>query len=190
MSLTDHAEELEVFRELNGGRRMPWSGRREVIDRIFPSVERLDWKKAFDGDIELLGRLLRDILKLDSAIPGKPGPRVVMDFPEGIARLRQLMGEDFSVLAFAQAFDALAAPRSLRHLEYRTGIGRNRLNKLLRGHTPTGPEMEQIAQAFGKHPSYFVEWRAGYVLAAIQRKLAEAPESTVGFYRRIAGASA
>jgi hypothetical protein len=46
--------------------------------------------------------------------------------------------------------------------------------------------MTAVAVAYGKDPSYFVEYRKVAVLKAMARCFDNAPESTVDFYRSLA----
>jgi transcriptional regulator with XRE-family HTH domain len=173
--------ELAVF-----DRKMPWDERRRLIQRQFRPEGPLDWGAAFKEDLHLMARILRDILKLGAAEPGRPGPRPAIDYETGIKRLRQLMGTDYALVSFAEAFGSLAGGRSLSHLARRTDISRSQVHRLLRGEAqPTAEEMAKVAKAFDKHPSYFVEFRAAAVAGALHERLMTAPESTIGFYRTI-----
>lgn len=181
-------ERLEPFAELNARPgRVPWNQRFELIREQFPSVARLDWQKAFETDMGLFARIVEDILKLDAAEPGRPGPRPGLEYREAATRLRKLWGLDYATAPFTHAFQALCAARgySLRQLARKTHLSRSELHRFQQGlDVPTAQEMEAIAGAFDKHPSYFVEWRMGYILALLAEHMAEVPEASVGFYRK------
>lgn len=188
--------DIERFKKMNAqeksqGKRVPWKERYAVVVEQFPSVETLDWERAF-RDPELLGRVLRDILKADQA-QGKqsgPGPRPVLDGAEGFERYRQLAGDDYAYVPFVEAFKALVGDRSIRHVSSITGINPTMVFKLLHGQRePDLYLMEEIASGFKKHPSFFMEYRVAYIIGSLAHFITKAPETTVSLYDRIRKAS-
>lgn len=152
----------------------------------FGSVERLSWRKAFSSDIDLFGRLVKDILKLDQAQPGRPGPRPALDYDQGVARLRQYMGQDYAIEPFRPAFKHLANGRSIRALARKTGLSKNHIHRLTTGEMePDVFSMGEIAKAFSKNPSYFMEWRAMWLANAIVNRVMENPEASITLYRKM-----
>lgn len=131
-----------------------------------------------------MGRAIRETIRVDGT-PTRRGARPLLDADDGMARFRQLFGEDYTTLDFAEAFRILAGARSLTALARRTGLSRSQVHRLLAGSAPTGREMEMVAQAFGKLPVYFVEYRIGLVCAAMAEHLARAPETSVGLVRQL-----
>lgn len=177
--------DLSAFREVNK-EKITWGQRIGLIQKQFPSVVKTDWYKIFDSDPVILGRLINDILKVDQAVPGRPGKRPAIEAEAAETRLRQLVGDDYSILPFAEAFRALAANRSIRALAFKTGIDRNLVHRLLQGEaTPTTEIMQIVAKAFNKEPGYFYEYRIAYIFGVMFYKLESIPESTVPFYRRL-----
>lgn len=175
-------QDLEKFQKLG---KIPWEDRLALIHKEFPNSSQLDWARAF-GDIDLLGRVLRDILKTDQSKPGRSGPRPALDRKQAESRLRQFLGADYTLLEFRDAFRVLADGRSHRHLATKIGLDRNLVQKLLAGKKdPDLPTIESIAQAFGKDPSYFLEYRVNYILGALGKQMYNAPEITVDLYKRI-----
>jgi len=187
MTLEATAEALRVFGELNSKeKRVPWSERRRLISHYFPSVDRLDWMEVFRQDPGLMGRIINDILKLDAAVPGKPGKRPGLDQKDAERRLATLLGERYSELPFPQAFRNLAGERSVRHVATKTGLNRNTIHRLMTGtQVPDEWEIEQIAAAFDVAPSYFTEYRMAAVVGFIYSQLMRNPEATVIFYKKI-----
>jgi len=170
------------------GKKLGMERRLELIHREFPATVSLDWKRAFDNDVDLFGRIVRDILKLDQVVPGRPGPRPDPEPDRAMGLLRQLMAEDYISLPFDEAFTILADQRSLTQLERKVGLPRTIVRRLMRGiRSPTMVEMASVAEAYGKHPSYFVEFRAAVIAGAIVLRLEGAPETSIGLYRRIVG---
>lgn len=176
--------DLTEFEELG---KVPWEVRAEKIAERFPTVATLDWEAALERDVDLFGRIVRDILKLEQAVPGRPGPRPSLDVPTATRRLQQFFGRDFTIEKFPAAFRVLAGDRSVRHLAALTDLNRNCVHKLLQGtQKPDGYTMSQVAEAFGKHPSYFLEWRLLYLTYAMWRRLEWSPETSIDMYRRVA----
>ena len=179
--------ELDFFADLNAATpKVSRSERQALIREHFPSVEQLDWARAFTADVALMGRLIRDILKLNAAEPGRPGPRASVEYRDGVSALRQLIGDDYCHEPLARALAMLRGDRSLRALSVKIGCSKSQVVRLLAGEVdPTPVQMQRTATAFGKHPSFFLEWRAGAVAAAIGRQLADSPEASVVAYRQL-----
>lgn len=182
---------LAVFLELNAKgkkKKAPWQERVKVVDEVFPSYARLDWIKAFNGDIELFARVLRDILKTDQTQPGRSGPRPNLDRDPALAKLREYMGDDYSDSHFGLALKALAKGQSLRGISRKTGIAFTTLQRHVTGERAIDMvTLERIARVYKKDPGYFLEYRVAYVLAALGDRMVISPETTVGLYRRIKG---
>ncbi len=166
--------------------KVSWEIRAKMIKAQFPSVENLNWDRALERDMDLFGRIMRDILKLEQAAPGRPGPRPSLDMAAAKRRMNQLLGNDYTLLPFKEAFRVLAGTRSTRHLASMTGLNRNTVQRLLKGDIePDGFEMAVIAETFGKHPSYFAEWRILYIANAIVTRLEWSPDTAVDIYRKM-----
>lgn len=178
-----NAERISPFKHLP--KKHPWEQRVALIREQFPSIDRLDWYRAFREDPELHGRIIADILKTEAAKAGKPGKRPALDPKEAAERYRQLFGEDFTVAPFTEAFLALVGDRSIRAIAHKTGLDRNYVHKLMKGADPTVEAMEKIAVAFKKDPGYFAEYRTLYITGVIARRLEEVPEASVSIYRKV-----
>lgn len=183
-------ERLAEFTELRAVERSTGKKnqkeRQRLIAENFPSVHALDWNKAFDNDIDLFGRIVRDILKIEQPQSGRPGPRLALEYEEGKHRLDQLMGEDYTTEPFVEAFKYLAADKSIRQLARKVDLDRNLVFRLLKGQVePDAFVMEQIAGGFSKHASYFLEYRLLRIKEALGKRMQWAPESTIGIYRKI-----
>lgn len=184
---------LEVFREVNEevaqGRKFPLERRYEIIREQFPSVVDLDWKAAFDRSPELWHRILNAIGQLGQITGGRSGPRPEPDVDRAIVDLRRLMGEEYATLPFHVVFTILADRRSLTQLGRKVGMDRMRVLRLKRNDRPPNIwEMEQIADAFGKHPSFFMEYRTAMIAGAIISRVEASPETSVHVYRKLVGA--
>lgn len=176
-------DKIDSFR----GQKMPWDKRVDQIKTTFPSVTNLDWRKVFQEDITILGNIINDIMRIDLAEPGKPGKRPNVDPLKASIRLRELQGDDYTMLGFTDSFKILAKNLSIRGLAAKTGLDRNVIVRLQKGGAPTAKEMEAVARGFKKDPGFFLEYRLSYLFGILYRKLEVNPEATVGFYRKIKG---
>jgi len=164
--------------------------RKKMLREKFPSTAHLNWSAAFDNDIDLLGHVLRDILRLDMA-PLQSGRRPGLEEVEARPSLDRLLGRDptdhpYSLLPFPATFRLLADGRSLRSLASKVGMAKSTVQRLRTGvEAPTPEEMERIAKSFHKQPAYFLEYRVQSITASIFDALGEDPETSIGFYERM-----
>lgn len=166
--------------------KMPWKERAEIIHKQFPSVNKLDWNKVFKTDPSILGRIVNDIIKQEQARPGTPGKRPSLDPAVASQRIQELSGEDYSLLAFSDAFTNLKGDRSIRHVADKVKLDKSLVHKLLHGRIePTMDQMETIARGFKKQPGYFHEYRVAYVLSMMSVLMNDGPESAIVQYRKI-----
>jgi len=182
---------LEIFHEYNKEKKTPWKERYDLIVSQFPSVTSIDWAKSFSQDIDLFGRIHRDIMRIDQVNQKTgPGPRPVLDEKTGWNRLQQIRGEDFSDFPFRETFRSLSGTRSLRHIATKVGISYVMVHRLLNGdREPDLWLLEQIAIAFKKHPSFFVEYRIAYILGAFGDQLDRSPETSIDLYKLLSRAA-
>lgn len=178
--------ELVPFIELNAIEKK--SGKKLVKERwslireYFPSYVKLDWHRAFARDSDLWGRLFKDVYERDLRELGEE-----KNTERARDRLRQLTGDDYSYDPFIRSLETLAGTRSVRHLATKLGLSPHMVWRLKNGtKEPDLFLIEQVAKAFGKDPSYFVEYRIAYVLGAIGDQMEIAPEMSVDMYRKIA----
>lgn len=175
--------------------RRDWAERIGRVKEEYPSIDGLDWEKVFRQDPGLMANIVHDILEVDayemaiaegSYSAGGRRPDITHD-AKSEQRLRQFRGEDHTTLVFAEAFTLMTGDMRLSTLARKTGISKTQVWRLLRAQVhPSADEMEKIATAFRRHPSYFAEWRMGWVLGILARRLETSPEATVGFYKRLA----
>ncbi len=180
-------EKIQPFRDADGNpRKMSRSEREVLIKEQFPSLQGLDWEHAFRKDTDLFGRIMRDVLKMDQREPGRSGPRRTLDYRQGMVSLREIMGEDYSLLPFDESFRVLAGKQSLRTISRKTGLSRTNCERLLNGTKfPELSDMTSAAKGYKKKPSYFLEYRAAVISAIITDRLRSAPESSIGYYRKL-----
>lgn len=179
--------DLSAFEQFKG-KKVPWDERVQLIKKVFPSTEKLDWKKLFRDDPALLGGIVNDIIKASQASPSRPGKRASVNSATTRSELRTLSGDDYSVEDFASTLRFLKGDRSIRATATKTGLDRNTIHRLLQGTMdPDAFLMESIATAFKKDPSFFVEYRVAWILNALGMQLENIPEASVHFYRKMRG---
>jgi transcriptional regulator with XRE-family HTH domain len=174
--------DLSEYREIG---KVPWEKRMERIRADFPYIDRFDWDRAFDRDVDLFGRVVRDILKLGQATPGRPGPRPGLDIHKAEKQVRSLFGDDHSVEPFPVALRNLDPRASVRQIARRAQIERTQLHRVLTGDKePDAYTMRACAYAYDKHPSYFAEWRTFYLTCALVRRLEANPDASIALYQQ------
>ena len=174
---------VEAFGEHT--KKLPWDERAELIRKNFPSVDRVHWGKVFKQDPTIAGRIINDIIKIGGGDRGKPGKRPSLGQAETAQKFRQILDEDYTMLPFTEAFKLMCKGLSIRGVAAKTGLNRNTVDRLLNGVTPSMENIEAIAVAFKKDPGFFLEYRLYYISASIFAKLAEAPESSIVFYKKL-----
>lgn len=166
--------------------------RADLMHERFPSTATLRWDKAFTNDPDLLGRVLRDILKLGSTPVGpRHGPRPDLDPVTDGPALDRLRGMDparhpYSLLPFTEAFAILTGTRSVRHVARLVSLEVTRVHRLRRGVVaPSMDDMERIALAFDHQPSYFVEYRVRSIQTALVVELDRRAAESIGYYESL-----
>lgn len=133
-----------------------------------------------------MGKLVNDILKADPADANRPGKRPSLDTKEASERFRKVFGGDFTMEPFDEAFRVLTQGKSIRHIARNVNLDKSMVHSLLRGDIePRMDIIETIAAGLRKHPSYFVEYRVGYILGIMQEKFYSNPETSVVFYKKL-----
>jgi transcriptional regulator with XRE-family HTH domain len=179
-------EKLEVFDELNSrDRKVPWRDRFEVIQNQFPSVVALDWEKVFRSDPTIMGNILNDIIKVEVAPKGRPGKRPALEKEQAREVLSRYKSEDYTLLPFAKAVNRLKETQSVRQFARKVSMSPTYAYNLMMGYRdPSVEDMELVASAYGKNPSYFYEYRVAYVTSLMAERMDYAPESSIIYYER------
>lgn len=165
--------------------RVPWKERVELIETQFPSAVSPDWNIILRDD-DIFGRILKDILKVDQMEPGRAGPRPNLDYERGMQTWNEMTGQDYSEFPFPRAFAALVGRQSRTTIARKTTLSRSKVTRLLTAvENPTPEELRAIAEAYGKKPAYFAEYRAEFIMAAIAARLAQESEMTVALYTKL-----
>lgn len=165
--------------------------RRKLMAEKFPSTQGVDWEKAFDNDMGLLGHLLRDILRLEMADPRQSGRRPSLEEKTATPALDRMLGKNYcdrpySLLAFGPTLVLLAGNRSVQSLATKLDLSKGQVHRYLQGvDTPTLQTMEHIARIFEKSPSFFFEYRVLTLATAFREHLDRAPETTIRLYEKL-----
>jgi len=165
-----------------------WEAKVETIAKLYPKSVALDWSEVFGQDPAILGRVINDVIKLDQRRVGRPGKRPSLAPNLTAQKLKELQGEDHTNLPFPEALKILTMGTPIKDVLGRLHVSRSHLyNVFERKSLPSLDIIEQAAIAFGKHPSYFLEYRVAYIVGILQSKLTSVPESSIVFYRKLAG---
>lgn len=187
--VADNDGRLEYIRSLDS--KLPWDQRLKEIRASIPTIEGFDWRRLFDKDIDVAGRLIRDVLKADQAVPGRPGPRPSLDRARAEPRLDEWFGKDptdrpYTTMIFADAFTLLTNKKSITQVARRTELPRTMVFRLLRGRIQPSVEIiEQVAKAYGKDPSYFTEFRIATIAATLIAGMSDSPDLTIRYYESL-----
>lgn len=165
--------------------RTAWEKKFKEIQSQYPDILNEDWSDLLRRDPDIFAKLLGDVLKFKGR-KSVPGKRPNLTREEGEKRLLRMADEDFAEGEFREAFRALTANRSIRSIANKTGLGKSYVQRLLKGdQQPTFATMEVIGQAYGKHPSYFREYRVARVLVVIDSLLSSSPETATSWYLKV-----
>lgn len=164
-----------------------WEQRIQNAHSTYPSTSsgltRDDTRRVVDGE-EVIARLLRDVLSIDN-VEVRRGQRPRLDPDEGRRLLNGLRGQDYTVEPFHVALRALAGTRSLQNLGRRTGLSKANLSRLLSNQKePRAEEMEAVAAAFDKRPTYFAEYRTILFADMVRERLASDPDHSAALVHR------
>lgn len=168
---------------------LSWKERRALIEDAFPMLDQVDWQSLFREDTGLLGRIVNDIIRVDaSSSVEKPrrGKRPNVGQEQAGVSLAQFQGMDYSMLPFMEAVNVLRGSLSVRGLASKVKLNKSRVQRLLEGNLePSMTDMQAIAQAFGRDPGYFLEWRKNMLLGALDQMMSRYPESSVTQYLKV-----
>lgn len=180
-------ETIAPFRKMNDSdKKVSWADRYSVIKEQFPSVEKLDWNKVFRADPTIMGNILNDIIKVEVAPKGRPGKRPALTREEAKEFWSKYQRADYTVEPFAKALNQLKGTTSIRQMARKVSMSPSHAYNLMTGRNqPKVEDMELVAAAYNKHPSYFYEYRVAFVAASMSERIDYAPESSIIYYERV-----
>jgi transcriptional regulator with XRE-family HTH domain len=168
-------------------RQRDWRATLDRIEREVPGASDVDWVALFKADPKILGDLVNDVIKINISEKGRPGKRSARSAQDIEDDLRKLTGEDYAVRAFPEALSEAMGGRSIRHVASQAHLDKMTVHRLLKGKgaPPTAEQMEWLAKAVKKEPSYFMEYRAAYVCSVIYQMMMESSEAASIQYSRL-----
>jgi transcriptional regulator with XRE-family HTH domain len=165
-----------------------WSEEARNVRENTGSLPEINWARSL-RDMEVFGRMMQDILKVDLSPVGKPGPRASVSERDGAQRLQELWYGSYSLLPFPDALEELTGGHSYRRVAEKAGVNRNVVDRMRRGVLrPDAYTLAAIARAYGKAPNYFAEYRHMVVVALMLERMLRVPETSVTAYRRLVNA--
>ncbi len=167
--------------------KLNWEETAQRLYAELPEAHSVDWNVIFHSDPKILGSLVNDIIKVSVSEKGRPGKRSASSEAEVAADLRKLTDLDYSDHPFPQALRFAMGDRSLRQTATLSGVDKMTVHRLLnnKGAPATPEQMEKLARALKKDPSYFVEYRAAFICNALYQMLCQNSESAVVFYKKL-----
>lgn len=167
--------------------KQSWETKEEKIKTTYPEVLDVDWSSVFSKDPDAFTKLLGEVVKSEGR-GSKPGKRPQLKRPEAEIKLAKISASDFSEHDFYTTFKNMCGDRSLMHIATKTGLSKSYVQRLLnRSNNPSLEAMEQIARAFGREPSYFIEYRNAHILGMLNAFLTSSPETSAAWYMRLKG---
>jgi transcriptional regulator with XRE-family HTH domain len=161
-----------------------WNVALERAASMYPNIQAINWTLAFNNDLDMMGRMIGDILKLQKAEenPHRRGRRTV---PQVSVDKLYEMFDGFSNEPLPVALAKLVGKRSVRQVASKCNMSHMTFYRFLKGQAePNLLMIEQIAAAFNKPPHYFAEYRAGLLSELLKQKLLQEPNLSVTMIRQ------
>lgn len=162
-----------------------WNMALERAVATYPAVKDVNWESLFTNDLDMVGRIIGDILKLQKAEenPHRRGRRTVPQVPTD--KIWEMF-EGFSNEPFGEALEKLMEKQTVRQVAIRLNMSHMTLYRLKTGASePTLEMMEEIAAAFRKPPHYFMEYRAMLLAQVLEQRLMQEPRLSVELFKSI-----
>jgi len=164
---------------------LSWDEKRKRIEDEHPEALEISWSGVMREDPDVFARILGDVIR-SSGGSSRPGKRPTLDRGEASAVLLKLLGEDFSEYSFRETFRIMIGKDSMRKVAERTGLALSFVHKLLKSDAqPSYETMSKIAVAYEKEPSFFLEYRIGFVLSIIEDFLTSSPETATSYFQKM-----
>lgn len=158
-----------------------WVEKGKIINEAYPDINTLDWRAALSSDRDLFANIVREVIRKSDG-RNKPPP---LGRRNNGSKFAQIAGEDYTLLPFSKAFGVIANGVEKSDICDRTGIKPSRVYGLLSGGVPTVSEIKSVAAAFGRSPSYFVEYRVMCIAGAVAEYLESDVDSTVVLFEKL-----
>lgn len=141
------------------------------------------WAAVFRAKPEVMHAILADYVKHRYAVPGVVGQRPMPR--EGDVDIEELLrGPGINMAPIAEVLPALMPTGKVKFAR-KVCLPVERLNAILAGrYTPTVPELRLIAEAVGRSPAHFIEYRRQLVLDAMDHLFTSQPQIATSLYRK------
>lgn len=171
-------------------RQRDWQATLDRIEREVPGTKEVDWASLFKADPKILGDLVNDVIKINISEKGRPGKRSAQSAEDIEEDLKKLTGEDYAVRPFPEALKAAMGGRSIRHVASQAHLDKMTVHRLLqgRGAPATAEQIEWLAKAVKKDPSYFMEYRVLYVCSVVYQIMMMSSEAATIQFNKLKGA--
>lgn len=156
-----------------------WDSKMHELRDQYPEIKGIDWGGVFIDHPNIFSNISTGIAKVAIADQKKSGV-------EGERDLEFIYGIPMSEEPFSKALDRLWKGRTVGEMSKITGVSSAVIRKLHLGErVPLFEEMEMIAAAFNLDPGYFLEYRIGKVLSAIDGYMLSSPEVSMAWYKKV-----
>ena len=146
-----------------------------------PALQEINWSEIINKNPDVLEGIVGGVIKVG-------GKRRKISRQDGARRLNQVYEQDFSEKPFCESFSIICGKDSLRTTAAKTGISYSHVFQLKSGNaTPTIRMMEDIAIAYNREPSYFLEYRIHFVLESMSSFLMKNPEVATTWFNKSKG---
>lgn len=144
----------------------------------FPQLNNIDWSDVIRKNPDVLENIVSDIVKVE-------GQRRKVDRSDGTRRINAIYNIDYSEKEFRDSFAILSSNESIRKIASKINVSPAHVYNLREGRAqPTLEIMEQIAFAYNRDPSYFLEYRIHFVLESISSFLTKNPETATAWFSK------
>ena len=180
--MSRYRRDLSVF---DNNKDKNWDEKVDLIYSEFPKIDDLDWVELFTQDVVLFGTVINDIIKVSISEKGRPGKRSTVSQERAGSDLRVLQNDDYSNDTFPITFKRLKRSTTYQAIAFRAKLDKMTIHRYASGKkNPTKEHLEQIAEAFHKDPSYFLEWRILVLRDHLIEDYLNNPEKSVVDYNK------
>jgi len=162
-----------------------WEDKERRIMDSNPEALNVSWHNVLRDNPDMFSRIIADVIKSCGG-EAKPGKRPSLDRKDAAAIYNKIIGEDFSEHTFVETMSFIST--SAKAVAELSGLPLSRVRRLLNGSLePSFEEMETIAKVYHKEPSYFIEYRVGFVCTVIDAYLMDSPETATAWFLKLRG---
>lgn len=151
-----------------------------VLKSRRPELNNIDWGKILREEPEVFNGIANGVSRIDRNRKSK------LDHRTGTRRLHNFIQDDFSEKEFKEAFKIICGEDTMRKTAKKIDSSAAHVYNLKEGKAQPSLElMEVIAEAYGRKPEYFIEYRIINVLASVDKYLISNPETATVWFNKI-----